>query len=235
MIFQFKQFQVDQSGCAMKINTDGVLLGATAGSGPLDNILDIGTGTGVIAMMMAQRFPGAKIDAVEVDSYAANTAGTNFAASAFADRLNSYPMSFEQYFSTYPEREYDLIVSNPPFYINSLEAATDKKNLAKHADEHFFDTLMSKIPKHLTTNGQCWLILPPRTAQLVKTIATKNGLFVQHVTAIRSFESSEPHREIIAFGLSQTKPHIDGFTIYDAPKVYGRRYRDLLRDFFTIF
>src|SRR3569832_358514 len=119
--FHFKQFNVDQTGCAMKINTDGVLLGALADANSPKTILDIGTGTGVIALMLAQRFTRAKIDAVEIDEQATETAVRNFADSPLAERLTVYPFGFVDFFDKYPGRRYDLIVSNPPFYINSLK------------------------------------------------------------------------------------------------------------------
>ncbi|RKR82357.1 tRNA1Val (adenine37-N6)-methyltransferase [Mucilaginibacter gracilis] len=235
MLFKFKQFEVEQSGCAMKINTDGVLLGCLAGTGQPQTILDIGTGTGVIAMMMAQRFPDAIIDAVEIDTSAAQTAQKNFKGSVFANRLNVYPVGFEEYFTTYPQSKYNVIVSNPPFYINSLEAAATKTNLAKHTDGFFFETLIKVVSTHLTSNGLCWLVLPISTAVLVKQLCLQNGLFVQQVIAIQSFAHSEPHRQIIAFGLTETEIVQQQFVIYDAPKVYSGQYQQCLRDFFTIF
>src|SRR6185312_5079329 len=149
-MFQFKQFSVDQSGCAMKINTDGVLLGAFAGADDPVKILDIGTGTGVIALMLAQKFIDAKIDAVEIDENAAQTAAVNFKNSPFADRLTLYHLGFERYFDQFPERKYDLIVSNPPFYINSLRSPGVKKTLAKHTDNDFFERLIEYVSAHLT-------------------------------------------------------------------------------------
>src|SRR3954468_23378981 len=116
-MFQFKQFAVDQTGCAMKINTDGVLLGALATADEPGNILDIGTGTGVIALMLAQRFANATVDAVEIDQQAARTAESNFNNSVFSNRANLYAEAFESYLSR-SDKKYELIVSNPPFYIN---------------------------------------------------------------------------------------------------------------------
>jgi tRNA1Val (adenine37-N6)-methyltransferase len=234
-IFKFKQFEVDQSGCAMKINTDGVLLGALAGFEHLESILDIGTGTGVIAMMMAQRFPRARIDAVEIDKAAAETAGRNFQNSTFSHRLQVYALGFNEYFQTYLDRKYDLIISNPPFYINSLEASTDKKNLAKHTDQSFFEELITAASKHLTNNGVLWLVLPVSTSGLVKSLAVKRQLSVEHQINIHSFADSDAHREIIVLNKSQTKPTAERFIIYDAPKVYSAQYEECLRGFFTIF
>lgn len=235
MVFKFKQFEVDQTGCAMKINTDGVLLGALVGYDKPETILDIGTGTGVIAMMMAQRFPDAEIDAVEIDPIAAETAGRNFDNAPFRKKPNIYPVGFEAYFETYLERKYDLIVSNPPFYINSLTSPGAKKNLAKHTDGVFFYKLIETVAKHLTDNGMCWLVLPIPTLVLVKELALKSGLFIQQIITIHSFADSDAHREIIAFGLSETKIVKQQFIIYDAPKIYSQQYEGCLKDFFTIF
>ena len=104
LMFRFKQFSVDQTACAMKINTDGVLLGAMAGEGNPLSILDIGTGTGVIALMLAQRFTNAKTDAVEIDEQAAATAKSNFSNSTFENRLTLYGKGFERFFEDHPEK-----------------------------------------------------------------------------------------------------------------------------------
>ncbi|HEY4194410.1 MAG TPA: methyltransferase [Mucilaginibacter sp.] len=234
-IFRFKQFSVDQSGCAMKINTDGVLLGALAEAEQPKTILDIGAGTGVIALMLAQRFNEAQIDAVEIDPIAAQTATGNFANSSFAERLTVYPSSFEQFFEQHPDKKYDLIVSNPPFYINSLKSPKADKELAKHADEEFFKTLIAGITNHLGFGGVAYLILPPETADLVRNIAQQNDLFVRKRIAIYSFKDSTPHREILVLAIDKTKIHDEQFIIYDQPKVYSKQYQELLKDFFTIF
>ncbi len=234
-MFHFKQFSIDQTGCAMKINTDGVLLGALADANEPQQILDIGTGTGVIALMLAQRFANAKIDAVEIDKVAAHTARANFQNSKFKDRLALYAHDFESYFSNHPQKRYDLIVSNPPFYINSLESPQAKKNTAKHADADFFESLVKVVSKHLTDTGTFWLILPLETAELVKSIAQQNKLYLQKVIAIKSYTDSNPHREILVFELNDVKVADEEFVIYREEKVYSDAYINKLRDFFTIF
>lgn len=234
-MFRFKQFSVDQSGCAMKINTDGVLLGALAQAENPQHILDIGTGTGVIAMMLAQRFIDAQIDAVEIDATAAETAGNNFKNSPFADRLTVFPVSFESFFEDHPEKKYDLIISNPPFHINSLESPKAKKTLAKHADGDFFEVLIKHVAEHLTADGLYWLILPLETSALVKTLMNQHQLYLQKVISVHSFEESAPHREIVCFGLKNTESTVEQFVIYDEPKVYSKIYEGTLKDFFTIF
>jgi tRNA1Val (adenine37-N6)-methyltransferase len=234
-MFQFKQFSVDQKGCAMKINTDGVLLGAiTTGNNP-KNILDIGTGTGVIALMLAQKFTKAQIDAVEVDVSAAETAAKNFKNSVFSERLHISPNSIETFFDGHPDDKYDLIISNPPFYLNSLESPKVKKSLAKHTDHDFFEGLMKGIAEHLLQNGSCRLILPVQTAMLINELATQNGLHLQKTIVIRSFENSEPHREIVCFGFEEISPEISKLTIYKAVGLYSEEYKQLLQPYFLAF
>jgi tRNA1Val (adenine37-N6)-methyltransferase len=234
-MFRFKQFTVDQSGCAMKINTDGVLLGALIEADQPKTILDIGTGTGVIALMLAQRFTDAQIDAVEIDPMAAQTAGSNFINSVYAERLNVYPIGFEQFLEQYPANRYDLIVSNPPFFINSLKSPRANKELAKHTDEGFFKKMLAGISMHLTISGLGYLVLPLETAKLARNIASENGLFIKKIISIHSYKDSAPHREILVLSLDKTKADDERFVIYDNPKIYSRQYQELLKNFFTIF
>ena len=234
-MFRFKQFNIDQSGCAMKINTDGVLLGALAKAENPVNILDIGTGTGVIALMLAQRFPSAVIDAVEIDKTAAATAARNFANSVFNERLTVFPTSFEQFFKSNPGKKYDLIVANPPFYINSLKSPEINKQLAKHADKAFFEQLINALVDHLDESGQAWLVLPISTSAIVKEIAGKQNLATYSAITVYSYADSEAHREIIIVSRSKIESKASRFIIYDAPGIYSEQYRNALKDFFTIF
>jgi tRNA1Val (adenine37-N6)-methyltransferase len=234
-MFRFKQFSVDQSGCAMKINTDGVLLGALAEADQPQNILDIGTGTGVIALMLAQRFENARIDAAEIDQSAAETASRNFNNSPFAERMNLYPAGFEQFFESNPDKKYDLIVSNPPFFINSLKSPKADKELAKHTDEGFFKRLIDDVQMHLNHSGLGYLILPLSTAYLVERIAAGGNLFIKKEIEILSYKDSAPHRKILVLSLEETKANNEKFVIYDGPKVYTKQYQESLKDFFIIF
>lgn len=234
-IFRFKQFNVDQSGCAMKVNTDGVLLGALANCEAANTILDIGTGTGVIALMLAQRLPEVKIDAVELDMAASQTAENNFRNSPFENRLQLYPQSFQDYFEQYPDVKYDLIVSNPPFYIQSLPSPGPSKAMAKHAGDNFFSELIIGCAGHLRESGGLWLILPIDTAALVKELAFEQQLYIQHVIYIHSYPHSDPHRQILKLGHQQTELTEERLIIYNEPKVYSSAYANLLKDFLTIF
>jgi len=233
--FQFKQFSVDQTGCAMKINTDGVLLGAIAGADNPATILDLGTGTGVIALMLAQRFIEAQIDAVEIDMDAAKTAEMNFRGSPFADRLNVYPFSFETYFDQFPERKYDLVVSNPPFYISSLKSPGAKKALAKHTDVDFFEKMIKYIANHLSPLGNCWLILPVTLTNAIIELGANRSLYPQKIINVHSYSHSEAHRVIMCFGFNKVLVQITKFTIYKSVGVYSEEYQKLLQPYFIAF
>ena len=218
----------------MKINTDGVLLGALASAENTKKILDIGTGTGVIALMLAQRFPEAEINAVEIDPASAETAGQNFKNSPFANRLQIHPTSIQNFWMQKQHQPYDLIVSNPPFYLDSLTSPQENKTLAKHAAPQFFENLLETVPGFLTANGSLWIILPVKTASVVKALAA-NQLFLQHEIAVSSFKNEIPHRYILSFGLNRTKIKNELFTIYADQKVYSGGYQTLLKDFLMIF
>ncbi|MBL4675334.1 MAG: methyltransferase [Mucilaginibacter sp.] len=215
----------------MKVNTDGVLLGALANSESIKRILDIGAGTGVIAMMLAQRFPEAMIDAVEIDKHAAETVGSNFRNSTFADRLNL----IEGDFADINGQSYDLIISNPPFFINSLTSSKENKTIARHTDSSFFERLVIFAADNLSNAGICQLILSLATAELVKQLLLVHYLHLNNIIHIKSFKNDIPHREIITFGRARIEFQETEVVIYDAPKVYTDEYAFLLKDFLTIF
>jgi len=234
--FQFKRFAVSQSGCAMKVNTDGVLLGALAGRKSPAAILDVGTGTGVIALMLAQRFKNAVIDAVEIETSAAIAAQKNFSGSSFKDRLNLFSESFQEYSKKHPLKKYDLIASNPPFFLNSLKNQDKLKETARHAGSNFFPDLIDFGVKHLASQESCMmLILPPETAAVVIAEGEKYGLKLQGQTHIHSFPDQPPYRSIIALGFGIKYVEENAVVIYKSQKQYSEQYKHLLKDFLTIF
>ncbi|SKB35510.1 tRNA1(Val) (adenine(37)-N6)-methyltransferase [Daejeonella lutea] len=233
-VFQFKQFSVDQTNCGMKVNTDAALLGAIAENERIERILEIGTGTGVIALMVAQRYPDAIIDAVEIDDGAAETAGLNFHNSPFADKVNLVKSSIEDYFSGSAIR-YDLIVSNPPYFINSLHSTEPSKQLARHTNEDFFRNLISQAADHLSSKGLLYLILPLDTAELIKCLLGSSTLEINKTIFIHSFHHSKPYRCILVIGFTEVADNTQKFVIYDRQNVYTEEYRMLLKEYLTIF
>ncbi|WP_257657942.1 tRNA1(Val) (adenine(37)-N6)-methyltransferase [Parapedobacter lycopersici] len=233
-IFRFKRFEIDQTGCAMKINTDGVLLGAMASADNPANMLDIGTGTGVIALMLAQRFPDTRITAIEIDPGTAQTACKNFNASVFANRISCFGVALEAFEPTTP---YDLIVSNPPYFLQSLANPDERKRTARHTDIVFFDGMLARASAWLTPTGSLQLVLPPAVAgQVAQRAATEYGLLIQWEIAVYSFtDDDSPVRKILALGREGETGIRSDFVIYEHRGRHSEAYRQLLRDFFIIF
>ncbi|QNL48873.1 methyltransferase [Olivibacter sp. SDN3] len=231
--FRFKEFSVEQEGATMKINTDGVLLGALAYHKAPKRILDIGTGTGVIALMMAQRFEQAVVDALEVDKIAFLLARDNFADSRFSRRLNAHQTAFETFSTSFC---YDLIVSNPPFFMNALKSPDIRKSNARHASFRFYEDLLSRSHTWLAPNGFLQLVLPPALASYV--VESANTLFAfNQVSSIRlkSFVHSECFREILFLSKNEEASTCSDFVIYKEKGVYSEEYIELLRPFFLNF
>lgn len=234
-IFHFKQFEIDQANCAMKVNTDGVLLAALAVFSNPAKILDVGTGTGLIALMLAQKYPSAVIHAVEIDDNAAKTANENFSNSPFFNKPVVFHCSIKDYFEDTNEH-YDLIISNPPFFINSLSSQNPEKGIARHTDLSFFDLLLAESAKHLNSAGHLCIILPLETAALVKAILKNSkALKIQKEILIYSFPGSKPHRIIMVIGFENLIPEHQDLIIYESKGIYSENYSNLLKEYLTIF
>lgn len=231
-IFRFKKFEVDQSGCAMKINTDGVLLAAVVMHSNPRFILDIGTGTGVIALMLAQRFPEANVDAVEIDESATNAAVGNFARSSFSERTTAHFSAIEDYVTA---RKYDLIVSNPPYFVNDLKNPEVRKGIARHTDAQFFESLLTKISEILNDEGCFWVILPVKQAELLVQSAAAFNLSLHKQIDICSDQSKPVIRQVICLSALKGTTERETFYIYESKGVYTDAYRLLLKDFFLAF
>ncbi|HEY1061761.1 MAG TPA: methyltransferase [Daejeonella sp.] len=216
----------------MKVNTDGVLLAAMADFKCPAKILDVGTGTGLIALMLAQKYTSAIVHAVEIDQSAADTAKLNFLKSPFSNRIALFHSSIKEHFTNSTE-QYDLIISNPPFFINSLSSQNEKKSVARHTDLSFFEVLLTESAKHLDQSGHLCIILPLETAEMVKKM--DSGLKVQKEILIYSFADSKPHRTIMVMGFEILVPLEQKIVIYESKGVYSMVYRDLLKDYLTIF
>lgn len=226
-MFNFKRFSIDDSHCAMKVGTDGVVLGALA-SGSGQRMLDIGSGSGLIALMLAQRFPHAQVDAVELDPQAAAQANENFAASPFAQRLRCHHANINDFQAT----PYDLIASNPPFYDTVLEAPDAKRNQARHTTELTFEQLSAAVARLLAPNGIFWCIIPSEcSAHLCKALS-QNALFPQQRIAIRPNNRKPPRRFVIAFARSQTDIVESEITLMDSNGARSPQYSTLTTEFY---
>lgn len=228
-VFKFKQFEVDQKGCAMKINTDGVLLAAMTDGNRPQHILDIGTGTGVIALMLAQRFATAFIAAVEIDAEAAQTAGRNFKNSPFGERLTVHHLAIAQFES---KQHFDLIVSNPPYFVNDLKNAEEKKGIARHTNELFFRELIAKVAALLTPEGCFWFVLPIKQAGFLIDQAALHGLAAAKQIFLHSDRQKSAFRQIVCLKRNVKQAEQQHFYIYESEKKYTAEYKAVLKDFF---
>jgi tRNA1Val (adenine37-N6)-methyltransferase len=242
--FTFKRFEIDQTGCAMKVGTDGVLLGAwcRAGMGFDESILDIGTGTGLIALQLAQRTERyhTTIDAVEIDPAACRVAKKNFEASEWADRLTLYPMSAGEFAlmaasgaeSVHTPLKYDHIVTNPPWFVDSLTSPDAGRTTARHTGSLPYNELIAVCGKLLKPDGKVSLILPAgaETARFL-TIAGAAGFGTTRMTHVHSTPASGPKRTLLELSRLAQTTEISAATLV----IHDEEYRALTRDFYLYY
>jgi tRNA1Val (adenine37-N6)-methyltransferase len=235
--FQFKQFIVHQDKCAMKVCTDACILGAHADITNAHKILDIGTGTGLLSLMLAQRSMAA-IDAVEIDNDAYAQAQTNIADSPFEDKISLYHQSIQDFSQEHSgSKPYDLITSNPPFYQNSLQSPDVQTNKALHASTLTFDELIDAVINLLSPGGTFIVLLPPFEAQQLANIAQKKGLYLSDKLLIQHNPQKAVFRHILSFSKKPiSEHHEDTLVIHEKnSNVYSDKFRRLLSDYYTIF
>jgi len=197
--FQFKQFSIHQDQTAMKVGTDGVLLGAwTPIEHHTNTILDIGTGTGLIALMLAQRSSATQIDALEIDENAYEQAVDNFENSPWGDRLFCFHAGLDEFLEE-PEDEYDLIVSNPPFYAEDYKSANEQRDLARFQDALPFEDLIEAADLLLSENGIFAVIIPFKEEAKFIDLCAEAELFPVKVTRVKGNPTSETKRSLLAF------------------------------------
>jgi tRNA1Val (adenine37-N6)-methyltransferase len=231
--FQFKQFSIEQDRCAMKIGTDGVLLGAWA---PLENnpfsILDIGTGTGIISLMLAQRSHADQIDALEIDEEAYEQSVDNFENSPWSDRLFCFHAGLDEFMEE-PEDEYDLIVSNPPFYTNDFKSATEQRDLARFADAMPFEDLIEAADLLLSENGILAVIIPFKEEENFLALAKEYELYPLKITRVKGTPTTEIKRSLLAFSrIEKIDLPTDELIIETARHIYTPEYIELTKDFY---
>jgi len=231
--FTFKQFSIEQDKTAMKVGTDGVLLGSWA---PIDHnpfsILDIGAGTGIIALMLAQRTSAEQIDALEVDEEAYEQAVDNFENSPWGDRLFCFHAGLDEFIEE-PEDEYDLIVSNPPFYAEDYKTENDQRDLARFQDAMPFEELIEAADLLLSENGVFAVILPFKEEQKFISLAKEFELYPTKITHVKGTPKSEIKRSLLAFSRNENQVFdIDELIIEIDRHVYTPEYIELTKDFY---
>ena len=229
--FRFKKFSVQQDRSAMKIGTDGVLLGAWASiADGLASILDIGTGTGLIALMMAQRCEAEQIDAIELESEAFEQAVDNFENSPWADRLYCYHASLQE-FTQEIEETYDLIISNPPYFIPNPQA-DKKRSIARHHGHLSHEELIRCSAKLLSKNGSFAFILPHPEEQQVLRYGKQYNLFPKRITRVRGHAESPVKRSLIELKFGEQVCIEDVLILETERNTYTPAFREMVRDFY---
>jgi len=232
-MFQFKQFSVEQDRCAMKIGTDGVLLGAwTPIPENIFSILDVGAGTGVIALMLAQRTNAEQIDALEIDEEAYEQAVENFENSPWSDRLFCFHAGLDEFIEE-PEDEYDLIISNPPFYTEDYKTENEQRDLARFADAMPFEDLVEAADLLLSENGIFSVIIPYKEEEKFIALAKDFDLFPIKITRVKGTPTTEIKRSLLAFSRNLPENfHLDELVIETSRHIYTEEYIALTKDFY---
>jgi tRNA1Val (adenine37-N6)-methyltransferase len=213
----------------MKVGTDAVLLGSWVDAREAKTILDIGTGTGIIAMMLAQK-SSAKIDAVDIDFNACVQAKENVNESAWAGRILVYNISFQE-FSISTEKKYDLIVSNPPYFSDAPKPHTLERIRSRHTDLLPFDDLASGVKKIISPSGKFCVVMPCREGKNFMDIAMRHGLFSNKILHVRTVHGKEK-RILLELSL-QMKPMVEEeITIQNGERTFSKEYAELTREFF---
>ncbi|WP_452597718.1 tRNA1(Val) (adenine(37)-N6)-methyltransferase [Pontimicrobium sp. MEBiC01747] len=232
MPFKFKQFEVNQDQCAMKIGTDGVLLGAwaTIKNKPF-SVLDIGAGTGIIGLMLAQRSDAEIIDALEIDELAYEQCVDNFEASPWGDRLFCYHADLAE-FTEEIDDKYDLIISNPPFYSEDFKTDNTQRDLARFTDAMPFEHLVDSASKLLAEQGSFCTIIPFKEEAHFITLASKVNLHVNTILRVRGNAQTELKRSLIELSFNKSTIKSSELTIETARHEYTEDYINLTKDFY---
>jgi tRNA1Val (adenine37-N6)-methyltransferase len=233
-MFQFKQFTIHQNQSAMKVGTDGVLLGAWT---PIDHlpfsILDIGTGTGLIALMLAQRTNAEEIEAIEIDADAHEQATENFESSPWNDRLFCFHASLDAFMEELQDEEYDLIVSNPPFYSENVSSGSQARDNARQNQSLPFEDLCEAASVLLSDEGIFAIIAPFKEEQRFIGLAMENDLHPMKITRVKGTPDSETKRSLLAFSRNNTEDFpVDELVIETARHHYTPEYVALTKDFY---
>lgn len=233
--FRFKRFNVAQPRSAMKVGTDGVLLGAWADLGESQGqILDIGTGTGLVALMAAQRTErwGAKVVGVEIDAPSAEDARDNFGASEWSARLTVVECPIQEYRS---EEKFAHILSNPPYFVRSLTSPDAARTAARHTTSLTFEELAAAAARLLAPDGRLSLVLPYDAVGDMTLAAARSGLFLARREDVRTKQTAEPKRSLLEFGFEPRPTLRTDLTIHIAGGDYSEEYRTLTKDFYLNF
>ncbi|MGB5428180.1 tRNA1(Val) (adenine(37)-N6)-methyltransferase [Eudoraea sp.] len=230
--FKFKQFTIYQDRCAMKIGTDGVLLGAwTNISNSPESVLDIGAGTGIIGLMLAQRCYANTIDAIEIDEDAFEQCVENFEASPWSDRLFCYHASLDEFLDEIDDK-YDLIISNPPFYSEQVTSGNIARDQARQNSSLPFNLLLKGVSELLSKNGSFAIVVPFKEEKSILQQARKFELYPVRLLRVKGHPDSEVKRSLIEFHFKKTEVLTNELIIEKSRHEFTEDYINLTKDFY---
>ncbi len=228
--FQFKQFIVHQEGAPLKVTTDACLFGALIESNNPKSILDIGTGTGLLSLMLAQKYD-ACILGIEVDEHSSRLAERNFSESPWNEKMQVLHQDILSW-SEHNDSKFDLIICNPPFFSLSMKNEDKRKTLARHNDSLSHENLSNIISKRLNENGKAFFMLPPNEMNLFEAICSSNKLFSEKKFVISSTKEKLPHLSIISFSFQSEKHEEEKIFIHKKDGNYSERFMELLSSYY---
>ncbi len=228
--FQFKQFRIEQQRSALKVGTDGVLLGAWCGVEGAKSILDVGTGTGLIALMLAQR-SDAEVAAIEIDKASCMDAQLNFQNSPWSERMQLYLADFIEFQATHAVN-YDLVVCNPPFFRQSLKSADAATSAARHDIALTFAQLIAGAGKLLHSRGRLAVIIPHEAFDDFRESARLDGFYLLRKTIVIPKTGKSPKRVLLEFSVLQAYPEVGELVILDGNNEYSDNFVALTKEFY---
>ncbi|RLD83229.1 MAG: tRNA (adenosine(37)-N6)-methyltransferase TrmM [Bacteroidetes bacterium] len=231
--FQFKQFTVYQDKTAMKVGVDSVVLGAWTKIEKVKSILDIGAGTGLLSLMLAQKSE-AKITAVEIDASSYNQAVENVTNSKWGGRIDVIHSSFQEFVNKTKD-SFDLIICNPPYFVDSLKSPKENRNTARHDDYLSLDELFSGSKEILSENGRLNLIYPYQQKANLMGVAENYGFYPIKLIIIRGNENKNPNRIIVEFKFIESKIETEELCIRNLTNDYTKEYKNLTGDYYLKF
>ena len=233
--FQFKKFTVRQDKCAMKVSTDACIQGAWAAryfsKHTIQHVLDIGTGTGLLSLMLAQQLSTAAISAIEINEQACEQARENFNLSPWHNRLDAQHSSLQN-FMLGNEGKYDVIICNPPFFHNQLQSAQKERNDARHSVSLDKEQLAIGVSTLLTREGSCCVLYPESEWNDWLRVAKKYGLFAEAILKIKPKLNTPPNRVIGIFSKQKQTVTESEFIIYHAEKNYTAQFIELMQSYY---
>lgn len=234
-MFHFRKFSIDDSRSAMKIGTDAVLLGAWTPTSNYKKVLDIGTGSGILALMVAQKNLNCVIDAIDISRESALLAQSNFELSPWNNRLTAYHNTFQD-FSKTNHAEYDLIICNPPFFTKSLKATGNERIMARHDDNLPAEQLFEGVSLTLTNDGAFACIFPYNNLNDKLICSRKHNLHAVKLAHVKSTNITLPHRAMVLFTKNNAVMKEDEeIIIYNTDRSYTSEYQKLTRDYYLKF